>query len=157
MQYRKRNRYKTLSILLLFIAGALFIWGIYIFINWSLKSWGGWFLIAVGLTIVGYELFALQNRERFKNKVILEFKSDPNVSVEEIAQKTGIPREDLRDIIFDLRGSGKIKGLFSSKSGHFKSYPVKEVLKNKTKYCPRCGVYTDESSIYCPYCGSEIE
>jgi len=120
MQYRKRSQYKTLSILLLFIAGALFIWGIYIFINWSLKSWGGWLLIAVGLIIVVYELFALQKREKFKNKVILEFESDPNVSVEEIAQRTGIPKEDLRDIIFNLRGSGKIKGLFSSKSGHFK-------------------------------------
>lgn len=73
MQYRKTKRSKQLSILALFIAGALFVWGIFVFINWSLFAWGGWFLISVGLAIIGYELYTLQNREKFKRKVMLEF------------------------------------------------------------------------------------
>lgn len=145
-----------MSILGLFFAGILFIWGIYILVNWSIASWGGWFLIVLGLVIIGYELYSLQYRASLMSEVILEFEDNPSASLDDIAQRTGMSRDNLRDIVLDLRGSGKIRGLFSSETGNFETFPVKESQDIRNKYCPRCGASRTQSSVYCVYCGTRL-
>jgi len=156
MQYRRKKHHEVFSILGIFFAGILFIWGIYIFLNWSLTSWGGWVLIILGLLMISYELYAFQNRVSLRNEVILEFEDNPSASLDDIAQNTGISRDNLRDIVLDLRGSGKMRGLFSTESGHFETFPVKEAQNIRNKYCPRCGASTTQTSVYCAYCGSRL-
>ncbi len=57
----------------------------------------------------------------------------------------------------DLKGSGELKGSFSSETGKFVTPQEGKGSQEKEKYCPNCG--TSLKSVeakFCEFCGSKI-
>jgi len=114
----------------LIVAEILIIWGIIVFAQYSPLNLAGYILIGIGLIIMGYEFWRHYSRYRFRNKVLLEFEENPSSSVDDLAKRTGIEKEAIRHVVLDLRGSGKIQGLFSGETGHLETLLV-------GRYCGR--------------------
>ena len=116
MKY-KRNQYtEGFSICALIIAGMFFYWGFNALVDgfWQLGvDWIALLWFGIGAAILVSQVAALANRSKLKNVVLQEFGQNPNISVEEISNNTGISVRDIRAIILDLKGSGRLKGQFS--------------------------------------------
>ena len=166
MKY-KRDQYTTgFSICALLIAGMFFFWGINAFLDgfWRFGiNWMGFLWIGIGAAILASQVAALANRSKLRNIVLQEFEQSPNISVEEISAKTGISVKDIRAIMLDLRGEGRIRGKFSETTGEAKSMEVvpkaqeTTITQEKAKFCPNCGTPIErESAAFCAYCGSKL-
>ena len=98
--------------------------------------------------------------------------------MEEIEIETGISRKDIKAIIMDLKGSGKLRGTFSSQTGemqlaampdvkpfqpseqisHERPIPAPQEEIGSKKFCNQCGTQIPENEVakFCPYCGSSL-
>jgi hypothetical protein len=172
MKY-KRNQYtQGFSICALLIAGMFYYWGVNALMNgfWQFGiNWMGFLWIGFGTAILVSQIAALANRSKLKNVVLYEFKQNPNISIEEISNNTGISVRDIRAIILDLKGSGRLRGNFSSETGTAKEMQVAtEVAKDEipivqkapqehAKFCPSCGTPIERSeAAFCAYCGTKL-
>ena len=165
MKYKKDQYINGFSICALIFAGMFFYWGI----NLLVESYGGsgginWmsFLwIGIGTAILVSQIAAIANRSKLKNVVSHEFEHNPNISVEEISNNTGISVRDIRAIILDLKSSGRLKGQFSTQTGDAKSMLVEKeeepIIQEHSKFCPNCGTpISKDEAIYCAYCGAKF-
>ena len=173
MKYEKNQYTDGFSYCSLLIAGAFIYWGINTLRG---ASWIGFLWLVIGLSIFSGQYYALTNRGKLRNIVLSEFNNKPNVTVEEIETKTGISRKDIKAIILDLKGSGKLRGSFSSETGEMQmvilpTVTTSESISHETptpaaneemgakKFCNQCGTHIPENEVakYCPYCGSSLE
>ena len=111
----------------------------------------------------------IQNKPKLRNVVLSEFTQNPNISIDEISRNTGISFKDIKAIIMDLKGSGQLRGTFSSTTGkmqlaEIKKQPEKpstviETTSEDRRFCMECGTEVDKNNDaqFCPYCGSKIE
>ena len=125
--------------------------------------------IGIGLIILVGQILAFTNKSKLQNIVLNEFNSNPNITVEEISSSTGISLKDIRAIILDLKGSGRLRGSFSQTTGKMQSMEIskfseKKVEKIETlssgdqRFCSECGteINNEEEAQFCAYCGSKI-
>lgn len=153
MKYEKNQYTEGFSICGLIIAGAFFFWGISTIIA---GGWWGIILIGIGIAISLGLIRALVNKKNLRNTVKYEFESNPNATVEDISNSTGISKKDVQAIILDLKMSGELRGKFSSKTGQLKAVPAETTEKDK--FCPSCGAHIEkEAAQFCNYCGAEIK
>ena len=157
MKYEKNQYSDGFSICALIIAGAFFYWGISDLIAWRGFPWWGFIATAIGIAICVGQIGALANRSKLRNAVMYEYQQNPNASIEEISKQTGITQKDVRAITLDLKGTGNLKGSFSTKTGTFKPIKTEKAPEAKAKFCPGCGtpIKTEEAE-FCSYCGSKI-
>jgi len=166
MKYTRNQYTQGFSICALLIAGMFYYWGIDAFLNgfWQFGvNWMGFLWIGIGSVILASQVAALANRSKLKNVVLQEFEANPNISVEEISANTGISVKDIRAIVLDLKGDGRLRGKFSSKTGEAKEMEVvpkvedKSVDQEQGKFCPNCGTPIErETASFCAYCGSKF-
>jgi hypothetical protein len=149
------------------IAGIFFYWGIDAFLHgfWQFGiNWMGFLWIGIGTAIASSQIAALANKSKLRNVVAQEFQINPNVSIEEISANTGISVKDIRAIILDLKGAGRLKGNFSPTTGEAKSMKVVNPQPDPTpefpersQFCPNCGTpVSRDAAVYCAYCGSKL-
>jgi len=168
MKY-KRNQYtEGFSICALLIAGIFYYWGINAFMDgfWRFGiMWMGFLWIGIGTAILVSQIAALVNRSKLKNVVLYEFKQNPNISIEEISNNTGISVRDIKAIILDLKASGRLRGNFSADTGSAKEMQVikeeppiaQKIPPEGAKFCPSCGTPIERSeAAFCAYCGSKL-
>ncbi len=168
MKYEKNQYTEGLSWCSLLIAGAFFFWG---FNTLRERSWIGILWIGIGFSILSGQYYAFANRGKLKNIVLGEFSRNPNVSVNQIMQNTGISRKDVKAIILDLKGSGKLRGTFSPETGQMQTATVTIQTASPTPapamaerpeitkvFCKDCGTELgdEDGAKFCPYCGSQI-
>ena len=169
MHYEKNQYVEGASFCSLIIAGAFLYWGISGIVNgglWNLIQ------IGIGLSILSSQVRAFTNKSKLRNIVLNEFSQNPNVSIEEISKNTGISQKDVKAIILDLKGTGRLRGTFSQTTGKMQLVEIPEKLeeeeeainietnpKDTRKFCKECGTELNENeeAQYCPYCGSKIE
>lgn len=174
MKYERNEYVEGISICGLIFAGILLYMGISGIINWNTGNIGwyfNWVWLLIGLSCLGGQLAKLRNRSKLRNVVLHEFERNPNASIEEISRNTGISEKDARAIILDLKGSGELRGKFSTSTGQMKYTEVKQktpatqkVQKHeektpepKSKYCPNCGTPIDKTEAkYCAFCGGKL-
>ncbi|MFX1488374.1 MAG: zinc ribbon domain-containing protein [Promethearchaeota archaeon] len=168
MKYRKNQYTEGVTLCGAIITGALIYWGITSFIPYDpVNSWWGLFPLIIGLLFLTGGIVALTNRGKLKRVVLYEFASNPDITIEEVAQNTGITNKDLKAIVLDLKASGELRGKFSSATGQIKnvyvqtesqgSAPDVGASEGKTRYCPNCGTsISKESAMYCSYCGTQL-
>jgi hypothetical protein len=161
LKYKKNQYTEGFSICALLIAGMFFYWGFNaLFENgfWRFGvDWISLLWIGIGSAILISQIAALANRSKLKNVVLHEFEQNPNISVEEISNNTGVSVRDIRAIILDLKGTGKLKGQFSTKTGdaeEMKVSKVKEVALVQQKIEPDVQI---DQAIFCPFCGTPIK
>jgi len=155
MKYEKNQYTEGVSICGFIIAGAFLWWGISTLMPPDV-AWWGIIPIAIGIAILSGIIRAILNKKKLRRVVKDEFESNPNASIEELSDKTGISKKDVRAIILDLKASGELKGKFSTKTGKMKVVPP-EATQEKGKVCSTCGTsVSKETAEYCPYCGSKI-
>ncbi|MFX0027625.1 MAG: hypothetical protein ACFE8B_00325 [Candidatus Hermodarchaeota archaeon] len=139
----------------LIATGALMWWGITV-LQWS---WSGILVIAIGVIILTSQIVAITNRNKLRMVVLQEFRTNPEISIEDVSIRTGISRKDVQAIILDLKASGQFIGEFSTKTGQLKQILVQSGPGNteeKIKYCNNCGTRIGkESDQYCAYCGAK--
>jgi hypothetical protein len=159
MKYEKNQYSEGFSICALIIAGAFFYWAYTNLTDWTYGfPWWGFIALAIGIAIAVGQIAALLNRDKLRNAVLYEYEQNPNASIEEVSRKTGITQKDVRAITLDLKGTGKLRGSFSTKSGTFKAIIPEKTPEAKAKYCPGCGTpIKKEGAQFCGYCGSKIE
>ncbi|TFF89608.1 MAG: zinc-ribbon domain-containing protein [Promethearchaeota archaeon] len=167
IKYKKDQYIGGFSICALIFAGVFFYWGIDVFFDasWNfVPSFWGLFWIGIGSAILSSQIAVIANRSKLKKIVLNEFRSYPNISVEDISANTGISVSDVRAIILDLKSAGKLRGGFSETTGAAESMKtIKQVYKNphhvegKAGFCPNCGTEIKrENAEYCSYCGAKI-
>ena len=160
MKYNKNQYSEGFSICALIIAGAFFYWGITSFIPWDNWSWWGFISVGIGLAILLSQIFAITNRSKLRNIVLSEFQANPEATVDDVRQSTGITPKDIQAIILDLKASGQLRGNFSTTTGQIKhlSIPQKEVpTEEKAKYCANCGTpIKKDAAQFCSYCEAQI-
>ncbi|MFX0023939.1 MAG: zinc-ribbon domain-containing protein [Candidatus Hermodarchaeota archaeon] len=160
MKYERNQYSEGFSICSLIFAGIFLYWGISLFFPWQVWSWGGFILIGIGIAILVGQIYALTNRSKLRNVVLIEFKENPEASVEDVSRSTGISRKDINAIILDLKASGQLIGKFNTTTGQIKhlSIPEKEpVTEERPKFCSNCGTpITKETAQYCAYCGAQV-
>ena len=167
MKYEKNSYVEGFSFCSLIIAGAFLYWGIN-----GIIDGGYWNLIQIliGLSILVGQFRAFTNKPKLRNIVLSEFEQNPNISIDEITKNTGISFKDIKAIIMDLKGSGQLRGTFSSTTGKMQLAEIKKQPAKETKeivvtasvaqrFCKECGTEIDKSddAQFCPYCGSKIE
>ena len=159
MKYQKNQYSEGFHICSLIIAGAFFYWGITDLIAWRWGfPWWGFIATAIGIAICVGQIGALTNRNKLRNAVLYEYEQNPDASIEQISKNTGITQKDVRAITLDLKGTGKLKGKFSTKSGTFKAFTSEKVEEAEAKFCPGCGTpIKKEGAQFCGYCGSRID
>jgi len=150
MKYEKNQYTEGFSICGLIIAGAFLFWGITTIIA---GGWWGIIFIGIGIAISLGLIRAIVNRKKLRNTVKYEFESNPNATIEDISNSTGISKKDVQAIILDLKMSGELRGKFSTKTGQLKLESIE-----KQKFCPSCGAHIEkEGAKFCNYCGAEIK
>jgi len=167
MKYEKNSYVEGFSFCSLIIAGAFIFWGI----SGLVEEAGLWNIIQIliGLSILVGQFSAFTNKPKLRNIVLSEFTQNPNISIDEITKNTGISFKDIKAIIMDLKGSGQLRGTFSSTTGKMqlaeiqkqpeKAGKVIETTSEDHKFCNECGTEVDQNdnAQFCPYCGSKIE
>ena len=167
MKYEKNSYVEGISFCSLIIAGAFLYWGI----SGVWVEVGVWNIIQIliGLSILVGQFRAFTNKPKLRNVVLSEFTQNPNISIDEISRNTGISFKDIKAIIMDLKGSGQLRGTFSSTTGkmqlaEIQKKPEKEAKEIETtsggyRFCKECGTEVDKNddAQFCPYCGSKIE
>lgn len=166
MKYEKNSYVEGFSFCSLIIAGAFLYWGFNGVKNnlWNLIQ------IGIGFSILLSQVRAFTNKPKLRNIVLSEFTQNPNISIEEISKNTGISRKDIKAIILDLKGSGRLRGTFSQTTGKMQLAEIPKQPENEAKeieiktsgdqkFCKECGTEIDKSddAQFCPYCGSKIE
>ena len=167
MKYEKNSYVEGFSFCSLIIAGAFLYWGI----SGIWVDVGVWNIIQIliGLSILVGQFSAFTNKPKLRNVVLSEFTQNPNISIDEISRNTGISFKDIKAIIMDLKGSGKLRGTFSSTTGRMQSAEIQkkpekeakeiEIISEDHRFCKECGTEVDKNddAQFCPYCGSKIE
>jgi hypothetical protein len=164
MHYERNEYHEGFSICALIIAGIFLWWGFNIILDDITNWWWffGFFWIMIGLSIFSSQIYKLTNRSKLRNIVKQEFEEDPNISIEMIANNTGITVKDARAIVLDLKARGELRGKFSTKTGQAKhveiTTPNQEPSEEKGKYCANCGtpVKREGEAVYCAYCGAKL-
>ena len=160
MKYERNQYSEGFSICALIIAGAFFYWGITTLIPWNWWNWWGFILIAIGSAILIGQILALSNRSKLRNVVLAEFQANPEATVEDVSQSTGISRKDIHAIILDLKASGQLRGKFNTTTGQIKHLSIpktEEITGERAKYCSNCGTpITKDGTQFCSYCGAKI-
>lgn len=158
MKYEKNQYSDGFSICALIIAGAFFIWGLNTTIEFGTWFWSGFIFMGIGIAIAVGQFAALANREKLRNAVFYEYQENPNASIEEISKKTGITQKDVRAITLDLKGTGKLRGSFSTSTGTFKAIQPEKKVEAKGSFCPGCGTpIRKEGAQFCSFCGAKLE
>ena len=160
MKYEKNQYSEGFSICSLIIAGAFLYWGITSFIPWNDWSWWGFISTGIGIAILVGQIYAITNRSKLRSVVLAEFQANPEATVDDVSQSTGITRKDINAIILDLKASGQLRAKFSSKTGQMKNMSTPEteaVSDERAKFCSNCGTpITKDTAQFCAYCGSQI-
>jgi len=160
MKYEKNQYSEGFSVCSLIIAGAFLYWGISSFIPWTNWSWWGFISTGIGIAILTGQIFAIANRSKLRRVVLAEFNANPQATVDEVSQSTGITRKDINAIILDLKASGQLRAKFNSKTGQMKNMSTPEqeaVSEEKSKFCSNCGTpITKDTAQFCAYCGAQI-
>jgi hypothetical protein len=173
LKYKKNQYTEGFSICALLIAGMFFYWGFNaLFENgfWRFGvDWISLLWIGIGSAILVSQIAALANRSKLKNVVLHEFEQNPNISVEEISNNTGVSVRDIRAIILDLKGTGRLKGRFSPQTGDAEEMQVSKLKQDpmikkqvgeteQGKFCPFCGTPIKRSeATFCAFCGSKLK
>ena len=160
MKYKKNQYSEGFSLCSLIIAGAFLYWGISSIIPWTGGIWWGFISTGIGIAILSGQIFAIANRSKLRRVVLAEFQANPQATVDDVSQSTGITRKDVNAIILDLKASGQLRAKFNSKTGQMKhmSTPEQEALsEEKAKFCSNCGTpITKDTAQFCAYCGAQI-
>jgi hypothetical protein len=167
MHYERNQYSEGFSICSLIIAGGFLWWGFSTLMtqNYHWWWWSGFIWILIGIGIISSQIYAIANRSKLRNFVKLEFEQNPNVSIEQISENTGITLKDVRSIVLDLKARGELKGKFSTKTGEAKYIEVisdgqPEIQTQgieKGKYCSNCGIHiSKDAAVYCAYCGAKL-
>jgi hypothetical protein len=134
----------------------------------------GFIWLGFGLLIIFGQIGDILKRKKINlkisNLVLEQFRRDPNVTPEEIANTTWLSWKSVRDIVLNL----KIKGYLpiiprgdQLNVNPMQAVPVMTVSSATThakttihppsefpKYCPDCGARVDRGTIqYCTFCG----
>ena len=163
----KRNQYtEGVSVCSFIIAGILIYWGTNdIFVrlwNGLPINWWGLFWYAIAASIIGGQIYALTNRSKLRKTILYEYEENPEATIEQISQSTGITMKDVQAIVLDLKAEGLLRGKFSSTTGQMTHADIAKVSQGdvpegKVAYCPNCGTAkVKESAVFCSYCGSKL-
>lgn len=155
MKYEKNQYTEGASVCGFIIAGGFLWWGINDIID---LSWIGILWIGIGIAILSGEIAAIANKKKLRAAVRNAFIDNPNTSVEEICNKTGISKKDVRAIILDLKAQGELQGSFSPHTGQLspsKSARVEQPAPKPVKFCAACGAELEPDASFCTYCGAK--
>lgn len=155
MKYEKNQYTEGASICGVVIAGGFLWWGISDLIR---HHWLGILWAGIGLAILSSEIAAIVNKSKLRDAVQNVFRDNPNTSVDEICDKTGISRKDVRAIILDLKSEGKLQGSFSPQTGELKPSKKQDIEPEeeaKIRFCAGCGAELEPDATFCTYCGSK--
>jgi len=155
LKYEKNQYSEGFSICGLIIAGAFLWWGISTLLS---LQWWGIFPLGIGIAISIGLIRAIINKKKLRQVVKSEFEANPNATVQDISQNTGISKKDVQAIILDLKASGELRGKFSSKTGQLKVISPSTLEQAKIRYCPVCGAHIEkENALFCNYCGVKLD
>ncbi|NHI83817.1 MAG: zinc ribbon domain-containing protein [Candidatus Thorarchaeota archaeon] len=102
-------------------------------------------------------VFSYSGRSRTSSRVRTQLYQDDVESVQDIADRTGVPEDEVRQYIVDQKRSGESGIWFDSSTGTKISSPVKEPLSEKTGHgCLYCGFALRNADRFCPFCGAPI-
>lgn len=183
MKYEKNQYSEGASFCSLIIAGAFIYWGVNEF-----RDGGGWIwpaiLVVIGGSIALSQFYAVTNRGKLRNIVLTEFHRNPNASIGEICENTGISKKDVKAIILDLKANGRLLGTFSAETGQMENVQIvatpkapkvpetpispvvaddkispapSQAVESKQTFCANCGTRIYETGAkFCQYCGFEL-
>ncbi|MEA2069816.1 MAG: PCI domain-containing protein [Asgard group archaeon] len=130
-----------------------------------------WMFIPGGiLTIIA--ISNIINYRYNREKIIGALKSYKTVNLDQLAKELNMKKDEVKEIIVDLRAQGEIKASFDPESGdvvvlavrgHLVSEPTPGQAPEELPRSPAEQIAEDEKSLkeiksqgYCPYCGSRI-
>ncbi|NHJ12709.1 MAG: zinc-ribbon domain-containing protein [Candidatus Thorarchaeota archaeon] len=103
-------------------------------------------------------LFSYSGRSKTSSRVHAQLYQDDVESVQDIADRTGMPEEKVRRYIVDQKRSGESGIWFDPSTGTKVSSPVKEPPSEKAgRGCPYCGFALKDADRFCPFCGAPIK
>ena len=164
MKYVRNQFVRTGSLMwwifMLMMGGGGLGGGIYL-LQWH---WAGISPMIIGVAILYRLILTGVNRDKIRRIVLHEFEKNPESSIRDIMNATGISRRDVRSIILNLKSSGLIvlnrNSHISTETGqlqYLSSQEEQSNLEEKIKYCESCGTQiSNESDLYCSYCGAKL-
>ena len=110
MKYKINQYSEGFSIIGLLIAAGFLWWGISGYFPYTLDSWWGLIPIGIGVAIILEQIGAKINRGALRRIVRFEYEDNPETSLQEIRNKTGLSIKDIQVIRMDLMRYGERLG-----------------------------------------------
>lgn len=175
MNYMKKSNLSGLNILAFVISTIFFMWSIFAFNDmlWNFgTNWVGFLWLGLSLVIIFSQIGSINARKTSK-MVFHEIILNPNDSLEEIAYNTGVPLNNVKEVVVDLKYRGILTSSFNPQTGHLKNanlvLPVslasprpiaatilsQPSIQNYAEYEER--EFPSEKPRYCTYCGSALK
>ena len=174
LNYKKKSNFSGLNILAFIISAIFLIWSIFAFLGmlWNFgTNWMGFVWLGLSIVIFFGQIGSITARKASK-MVFHELVLNPNDSLEEIAQNTGIPLKNVKEIVVDLKYRGILKKSFNTQTGHMENAqlvsPVATAspipIAATTLSQPSIQSYAEHEEIefptekprYCSYCGTAL-
>ncbi|HDZ17568.1 hypothetical protein LCGC14_0745910 [marine sediment metagenome] len=110
MKYKKNQYAEGISIIGLLIAAGFLWWGISGYFAYTPDSWWGLIPIGIGVAIILEQIGAKINRRALRRIVRFEYEDNPEATIREISNKTGLSIKDIQGIRMDLMKQGERLG-----------------------------------------------
>ena len=174
MNYTKKSNLSGLNIIAFTIATIFFTWSIFAFNNllWNFgTNWVGFLWLGLSLVII-FSQIGFINARKTSKRVFHEIMLNPNVSLEEIAYNTGVPLNNVKEVVVDLKFRGILQNSFNPQTGHMENVHLVSSVR-KPSPIPIAVTTLSQSLIhshagheeiefprkiprYCEYCGTEL-
>ncbi|KKM83646.1 hypothetical protein LCGC14_1307260 [marine sediment metagenome] len=110
MKYKKNQYSEGFSVIGLLIAAGFLWWGISGYFPYTLDSWWGLIPIGIGVAIILEQIGSKINRRALRRIVRFEYEDNPETTLKEIRNKTGLSIKDVQVIRMDLMKQGERLG-----------------------------------------------
>ncbi|MFW9845663.1 MAG: hypothetical protein ACFFD6_02860 [Candidatus Thorarchaeota archaeon] len=115
-----------------------------------------WVAIPIAVLVIVF-LSSITGRSRGRAQIRDYLEQDDVESVQDIADRTGMPEERVRRHIVHEKRSGATDIWFDSSTGTRSSRPLEVVSPDDSKSgCPYCGFALKPADRFCPFCGAPI-
>ena len=128
-------------------------------IGWLYLSTGSWVFLIPLLVLVLSFLSSIVSNRRGSSEVKDEIQRGDSLTVEEIADRTGMPEERVRRHIVREKRSGASDVWFDPSTGETVPSPIRVVGPEpslSTAGCKYCGFALKSEDRFCPFCGAPV-